>query len=247
MVPRRSKSRGGRIVILFVCMLCCSSVCLGHDLVGGALYKVRHALFGWMSRSPDIDEGLRRNIRENVLVCIGASNRQDAENYDKRHQASGNLGKDLSKEELKLLYSFLDDSLGGRDPLWSQDILLIKASICTFLNWDSGARPPDGFGLKLKEMIGMRTLDLEWRRDCSHHLVSYYEAKWKHDAERMSSTERKVIEEFLISLAKDKHFAPDIVEEITYLSKTFSEIKAAMEAHQITPFPDWDPAPSKHQ
>jgi len=215
-----------------VCMLCSTSMCWGHDLVGGRLYQIRHHLFGWMSRSPSIDEKLRSTIRTNVLVAIGASTRQDADDFDKRYDAAKNLGKDLSQEELTLLYKFLDGSLGGHDPVWSQDILLLKGNICLSLLYDSGKRPPDGLGLQLKKMIETRSLGMEWRLKCIVSLGSYYHMKWKDDPDRLSNNERKTIEDFLMRLTKERRFASVAIMELNYLSTFFPEIKAAMDLHQ---------------
>jgi len=224
-----------RHLALFFLCLCQAS--WGHDTVGGALYRLRYALFGWPSRPPVVDASLRSKIRENVLLCIGATNRNDAVNFEKRYNASENLGTDLSAEELKLLYSFLDGSLGGHDPLWAQDIILLKGSICTSVNWMSGGRPPDGFGFKLKDMIAMRTLDMEWRRACVHHLASYYNAKWKDDPARMSNPERKSVEEYLVKLARGKQFSYEVLQELSVLSEVFPEIKAVVDANKFTPLP----------
>jgi hypothetical protein len=209
----------------------CATTAFGHDLAGGTGHHLWHVLFGWLSKPPAIAEGLRQRVRDNVLVCIGATSRQEADDYDIRYRASQNLGKDLSEQELQLLYSFLDGTIGGRDPLGATEILLLKGSVCTSLNWMCG-RPPDGFGLKLKDMIAMRALGLEWRRMCIHHLASFYEAKWKNDPKRMSNDERETVEKCLLNLATEKRFAYEALRELNILAKTFSEIEALVAANK---------------
>lgn len=227
-------------MVFIFCMLSFSPVCWGHDLAGGTLYRIRNALFGWMSKPPVIAEDVRSRVRENVLLCIGATNLEVASDFDLRYNASGKLGTNLSVTELELLYSFLEGKLGGRDPLCVGDIDLIKDSICDSLLFRCGSRPPDGFGLKLMDMITARRFGVERRKMYLLNLTSYYEAKWRGDSYRLSNTERNAIETFLVALTKDKRFADDTVAEITYLSKIFPEIVEIMKKNKLTPVSSYD-------
>lgn len=221
----------GTLIVVSFCFGCCTPPCAEpveymHD-------RIREGLFGWISWMPPIPEGSKGTIRKNVLLCIGATNRADAKDFSKRDDAAEHIGKNLSAEELDLLYRFLSGELGGYDPLGWEKTESLKWGVCCSLCVENKSKPPDGFGLKLKEMVLNRGLRTEWRDDCVHFLASYYEIQWKDDPARMSNPERKIIEETLVKLTKERKFAYTALGRITDLSKKFPEIRSAMESNNI--------------
>ena len=209
--PSGFKYRLSVVAFFFVIILCPAVTCRGHDMVDAVLYRLFGKISVWTSKPPVIDESLRGKIREDVLLCIGATNRTEAANIEIRFAAAKRLKKEnLSEQEVKLLYAYLAGKLGERDPLWEQDVQLIKSSICGALIWRNNNKPVDGFGTKLIDIIASKKQDVEWRKTCLRYLGDYYAAKWKDDPKRFDNLERKNIEVFLFEMTKDKHLGEKV-------------------------------------
>ena len=225
-----------KYLVLIVVLMSFETVCWGHDLRSALFHHMFRKIPEWTSKPPKIDEKLRAQIRDEVLLCIGATNRETAADFDKRFQAAEDLKKhELSESELKLLYDFLAGTTGGRDPLWTEETDLIKSHICFSLVWPENGKPANGLGQKLMEMIDSRKLNLEWRKYCVDELGNYYSAKWEDDPRRFDDPERKVIEDFFWEITKDKTFGEKALQRISRLSRLFPEFKKLSDQNQQKP------------
>jgi hypothetical protein len=210
-----------------------ASVCNGHDLIGNLFTFPR--IHAWLSSPPELDGGLAGKLSKDVLICIGATNRAIAADYDQRRFSAGNLKKmKLSEPEVQVLYRFRAGTLGGRDPLVEYDLDLLKGRISSALLFPcpKGSGPVEGLGAHLMGMIQSKKISDGLRDMCIGDLETYYSVKWENRKNDWSDPERKIIEQFFWRLAEDKRFGltadsmAGVADKIIRLSKKFVEFRA---------------------
>ena len=222
------------LIINVIIWMSCGAICRGHDLVDSVFSFPR--VRAWFSAPPRIDADVMKKLGKDVILCVGATNRALAADYDQRYQAACNLEKiTLSETELQVLYRFLTEKLGGRDPLRPKDLCEIKNRICLSLLLHGQEKLMNGLGKHLMEVIGNNKLHGEWRRLCIFNLVVYYDEKWKNRRQDWSDPERKVIEAFFWKLADDITFGQEAMTQITFLAKDFSEFKQRPQNRELGP------------